>query len=122
VRVDSDDSIPFCKLKTKHLWEMDHDSMDFYLNTFPVDAALSEEKVRESATPRRRLVALREYDVKKEPEQKPHNNSHKGRSNYHHSIPTNGDIEIDEVEEDESESDTEGENLGGFIVNSSERE
>ncbi|KAH7853826.1 hypothetical protein Vadar_007018 [Vaccinium darrowii] len=109
---DSDDNIPICMLKTKHLRESDHDSVDSYLNTFPVNAALSEEKVRESATPRRRLVALRECNVKTEPEQKPHSNSNKDGADYHRSIPTNGDIESDEVEEDELESDTEGENLG----------
>ncbi|KAH7856024.1 hypothetical protein Vadar_031784 [Vaccinium darrowii] len=117
---DSDDNIPICKLKTKHLRESDHDSVDSYLNTSPVNAALSEEKVRESPTRRRRLVALRECNVKNEPEQKPHSNSNKGGADYHPSIPTNGDRESDEVEEDESESDTEGENLGGFIVNSSD--
>lgn len=117
---ESDDNIPIRKLKTKHLRESNRDSVDSHLNTFPVNATLSEEKVRESTTPRRRLVALRECSAKNEPEQKSRSNSSTGGANYDFGIPTNGCVKNDEVEEDESESDTEGENLGGFIVNSSD--
>lgn len=117
---ESDDNIPIRKLKTKHLRESNRDSVDSHLNTFPVNATLSEEKVRESTTPRRRLVALRECSAKNEPKQKSRSNSSTGGANYDFGIPTNGCVQNDEVEEDESESDTEGENLGGFIVNSSD--
>lgn len=115
-----DDNVPICKLKTKHLQELNQDKMDSYSNGCSVTATVSEEKVGETATPRRRLVALRNRDVKNAPEQNSPSNSNDNGANSHSRIHTNEGVENEEMEEDGSESDTEGESLGGFIVSSSD--
>ncbi|XP_052171788.1 uncharacterized protein LOC127787811 [Diospyros lotus] len=110
-----DDNVPICKIKTKYPQELKKDE----LNCCPNTANVYEEKARESATPRRRLVTLGNCNTKNAPEHNSPCNSNHDRANYHSGVPTNQGIENDEME-DESESDTEDESLGGFIVSSSD--
>ncbi|XP_057480280.1 uncharacterized protein LOC130767427 isoform X2 [Actinidia eriantha] len=117
---DSDDNIPICKRLTKHLRELNCDVVASNLNNFSVAATVSEGKLIGSATPRRRLVTLRKCNVENDPEQNSPSNSNNRRDNYHTGIPTNERIEKDNMEEDGSESDTEGESLDGFIVTDSD--
>ncbi|KAL7003552.1 hypothetical protein U1Q18_004704 [Sarracenia purpurea var. burkii] len=117
---DDDDNVPISKLMSKHRGERNRDVVDCCLNSLPVTATVSEEKLRESSTPRRRLVPLRNWNVKNDPELTLPSNINNNGANFHSRIPTNEGAENDEWEEDGSESDTEGESLGGFIVKSSD--
>ncbi|CAH2068867.1 unnamed protein product [Thlaspi arvense] len=103
---DDDDDLPIGKLHTKSLKELNHEDIDLNMT-----ATVTKEKVSGSATPRRRLVALRKCSVK----------TVHSPSNSDNKVLKDDASENDEMKEDVSESDTEGESLGGFIVESSDK-
>ncbi|KAK3026446.1 hypothetical protein RJ639_041856 [Escallonia herrerae] len=86
-----DDNAPICKLKNKHLQDSNADAC---LNNCPV-TAVSGDEVRKTVS-RRRLRKLRKVEIKNEPERCSPN-----------------------VDEDDG-PESEGESLGGFIVDSSD--
>ncbi|KAA8533647.1 hypothetical protein F0562_030919 [Nyssa sinensis] len=113
-----DDNVPICKLRRKHVQELYHGPTDSHLNSCSVTETVSGDKVQESVTRRRRLVTLRECEVKDGPERNSPSNLKTSETKYHPGMATNEDVENDEMEEDGSMS--EGESLGGFIVDSSD--
>uniref|UniRef100_A0A5B7C0S6 Uncharacterized protein n=1 Tax=Davidia involucrata TaxID=16924 RepID=A0A5B7C0S6_DAVIN len=114
-----DDNIPICKLRRKHLQELYHHPTDSHLSSCSMTATISGDKVRESVTPRRRrLMTLRKCEIKDVPERNSPSNLKTSETKYHPGMPTNEDVEDDEIEEDGSVS--EGESLGGFIVDDSD--
>ncbi|XP_059667189.1 uncharacterized protein LOC132312724 [Cornus florida] len=107
-----DDNIPICEIRRKHLQELYHDPTDSHLNSCSVTVAVSGDKVRESVTP------MPQCEIKGGSQRKSRRIAKYSETKNHPSIPTNEDVEDDEMEEDGSES--EGESLGGFIVDSSD--
>ncbi|KAM7504846.1 hypothetical protein LguiB_003750 [Lonicera macranthoides] len=110
-----DDNLPISEIKTKRLPESYTDS---HLNDCSLNSTVSMDEIRGSGS-RRRLVNLRKLEGQKGPEI-----SFPGLSNLNTSatkdypvIATSEEVEDDKMEEDGS--DSEGESLGGFIVDSS---
>ena len=110
-----DDNLPISKLKTKRLPESYTDS---HLNDCSLNSSVSMDEIRGSGS-RRRLVNLRKLEGQKGPEI-----SSPGLSNMNTSaikdypvISRSEEVEDEKMEEDGS--DSEGESLGGFIVDSS---
>ncbi|KAK2983651.1 hypothetical protein RJ640_023185 [Escallonia rubra] len=87
-----DDNAPICKFKNKHLQDSNADAC---LSNCPV-TAVSGDEVRKSTVSRRLLSTLRKVEIKHEPERCSPN-----------------------VDEDDG-PESEGESLGGFIVDSSD--
>lgn len=110
---DSNDNIPIGRLKRMNLRERGRGNNDSYENT----TASVIDTGKESATPpRRRLVSLRKCRGKGGSEKKAPSDATQTKCGP--GVPTNMDTEDDES--DEVGLDSEGESLGGFIVNSSD--
>ncbi|CAI9768165.1 unnamed protein product [Fraxinus pennsylvanica] len=101
---DDDDNIPICRLKSKSLQEL---NPDFHVNRYSVKDTNSRDKFRKPVT-RRHLVRLGKIEEK----------GRSGKSKFKSAEPTNETFEGDETEEEDT--DSEGESLGGFIVNDSD--
>lgn len=108
---EHDDNVPICMLKTN----LPKSNTDFQLNSCSVPATVSRDKVLESVT-RRRLASLRKFEENWPQKGSPTLNTLEidGYSR----ISTKDDGEDADMEENRSES--EGESLGGFIVDSSD--
>ncbi|CAK9176967.1 unnamed protein product [Ilex paraguariensis] len=108
---NDDDDVP---IYSKHTQELNTSHMSGYAET----ATDSRGKVRKSVA-RRRLVPLRQSEVKVGPEgSRSPSNLKTTEIKYQSGILANEDIEYDEMEDDGS--DSEGESLGGFIVDNSD--
>ncbi|XP_009357330.2 uncharacterized protein LOC103948061 [Pyrus x bretschneideri] len=106
----SDDDIPIGQLKKMHLKEIIHDKVGSDLNDSSVTATVSEvdNAMGTVSPPRRRLVRLRKCGAQKD------YSAQTSETKYDRENLANEDVEDDDVEESGSES--EGESLGGFIV------
>ncbi|KAL4594899.1 hypothetical protein ACB092_12G052800 [Castanea dentata] len=113
-----DDNVPISKLKRMHLQEKVPEMVGSDLNYCSVTDAISVgDNVMDTITPpRRRLVTLRKSEGKGGAGR--NNLSQASEIKYHRGIPTSEDVEDEDSEEAGSES--EGESLGGFIVESSD--
>ncbi|KAF3959760.1 hypothetical protein CMV_015454 [Castanea mollissima] len=113
-----DDNVPISKLKRMHLQEKVPEMVGSDLNYCSVTDAISVgDNVMDTITPpRRRLVTLRKCEGKGGAGR--NNLSQASEIKYHRGIPTSEDVEDEDSEEAGSES--EGESLGGFIVESSD--
>lgn len=107
-----DDNVPISKLKRMHLQEKVPEMVGSVTDTISVG-----DNVMDIITPpRRRLVTLRKCEGKGGAGR--NNLSQASETKYHRGIPTSEDVEDEDSEEAGSES--EGESLGGFIVESSD--
>lgn len=113
-----DDNVPISKLKWMHLQEKLPEIVGSDLNDCSVTDTISVgNNVMDIITPpRRRLVTLRKFEGKGGAGR--NNLSQASETKYHQRIPTREDVEDEDSEEAGSES--EGESLGGFIVESSD--
>lgn len=113
-----DDNVPISKLKWMHLQEKVPEIVGSDLNDCSVTDTISVgNNVMDIITPpRRRLVTLRKCEGKGGAGR--NNLSQASETKYHQGIPTREDVEDEDSEEAGSES--EGESLGGFIVESSD--
>ena len=113
-----DDNVPISKLKWMHLQEKVPEIVGSDLNDCSVTDTISVgNNVMDIITPpRRRLVTLRKCEGKGGAGR--NNLSQASETKYHQGIPTREDAEDEDSEEAGSES--EGESLGGFIVESSD--
>lgn len=109
---EHDDNVPICMLKTNYLPES---NTDFQLNICSVPATVSRDKVLESVT-RRRLGSLKKFEENLLQKRSPTLNTLEIDCNSR--ISTKDDGEDADMEENRSES--EGESLGGFIVDGSD--
>ncbi|KAJ7959285.1 Homeobox-leucine zipper HOX24 [Quillaja saponaria] len=117
IRSDSesdDDNVPISKLMRMRMQELKPDQVSSDLNSCSVAAISSDVGNVTGVTPARRR--LRKCQGKGELDKK--GLTLPSKSKYDQGIPTNVDVSDNELEEEASES--EGESLGGFIVNSSE--
>ncbi|KAB2596780.1 hypothetical protein D8674_032230 [Pyrus ussuriensis x Pyrus communis] len=110
----SDDDIPIGQLKKMHLKEIIHDKVGSDLNDSSVTATVSgvDNAMGTVSPPRRRLVRLRKCG-ERGGAQKDYS-AQTSETKYDRENLANEDVEDDDVEEVGSES--EGESLGGFIV------
>lgn len=115
---DVDDNILISRLKRMRLQEKVPGQVFSDLNNCSVTATtLLGDNVKGIVTPRRRrLLSLRNREGKGEVER--NSSSQASEAKYNQGIPTTEDVQDDDSEE--VESDSEGESLGGFIVESSE--
>ena len=113
-----DDNVPISKLKRMHLQEKVPEIVGSDLNDCSVTDTISVgNNVMDIITPpRRRLMTLRKCEGKVGAGR--NNLSQASETKYHQGIPTREDVEDEDSEEAGSES--EGESLGGFIVESSD--
>lgn len=110
---DDDDKVPICKLKKMHLQEPIHDPTISDLNNCSAGA----NNITGSVSQRRgRLVSLRQCEEGSRVERNSPSNIKTSRTKSETGIPTTEDVD-DETEE--FESDSEGDNLDDFIVDSS---
>ncbi|KAK9293113.1 hypothetical protein L1049_021099 [Liquidambar formosana] len=108
---DDDDKVPICKLKRPTLQESIHDPTDPHLNSSPTASVSGANVLPESVTPRRRrLVTLRQCEETGGAERNSSSNLKTSETTCDPGIPTTDD-EMAEVG-----SDSEGESLAGFIV------
>lgn len=112
---DEDDNVPISKLKRFHLQGLIPDIANSDVgNSFP--GSPMNDGVKGIVTrSRRRLVTLRQCEEKVKGERSSSNKI--TESKYGQGIPTTGDVEDSETEVG---SDSEGESLNGFIVDSSD--
>ncbi|PON96876.1 hypothetical protein TorRG33x02_072550 [Trema orientale] len=108
---DSDDNIPIGRLKRMNLQEIGLNQKGSFENATASSAVANEKGTL--TPPRRRLVALRKCRGKGRA--KKNSPSNTAETKYGRGIPTNVDTEDDES--DGVGSDSEGESLDGFIVN-----
>lgn len=117
---DDDDKVPTRKFKRLHLGELICDPTSSHLNSCSTSATVSGvDCVRGALTPpKRRLMTLRECEKKGRAETNLASNLNARETENQSEILTNEDVEASETEE--VGSDSEGESLGGFIINDSE--
>ncbi|RVW94662.1 hypothetical protein CK203_030890 [Vitis vinifera] len=115
-----DDKVPTRKFKRLHLGELICDPTSSHLNSCSTSATVSGvDCVRGALTPpKRRLMTLRECEKKGRAETNLASNLNARETENQSEILTNEDVEASETEE--VGSDSEGESLGGFIINDSE--
>lgn len=118
---DNGDKVPIRKFKRLHLGDLICDPTSSHLNSCSISATTVSgvNCVRESVTlPKRRLMTLRECEGKSKTETDPASTVNARETENRSEILANEDVEASESEE--VGSDSEGESLGGFIVNDSE--
>ncbi|PIN27128.1 hypothetical protein CDL12_00100 [Handroanthus impetiginosus] len=108
---DSDDNIPICRLTSKHTLGHSSDNLE---NGKSVNDSCSKDDNSKKISPRRRLIRVCTLEDKGVSGKR----SCKSQKNLGTVETTNESTDEDEMEDDDSHS--EGESLGGFIVNSSE--
>ncbi|GMY07399.1 hypothetical protein FCV25MIE_02638 [Fagus crenata] len=115
---DDDDNVPISKLKRMHLQEKVPEVVVSDLNDCSVAATISvgDNVMGIITPPRRRLVTLRKCEGKGGA--KRNSSSQASEAKNHRGIPANEDVE--DKDSDEAGSESEGESLGGFIVESSD--